>query len=185
MKSCTYTSFDAERLARAAKHIDATDLGGGRWAHYADETSRWYVIDASELEELCDYLDDEDPQISGSAYSHWCNAVDCNEMPEGWEPGDEIPGEEAEEESGLSAADVARWIEDVSFTIPPECRGQIVVVSYGCDEDYIFERRCDQSDRTTSVSVYEHPAEECDFDPWNGAPRKGALVGSVDLGGAP
>lgn len=75
-----------ERLARAAKHIDATDLGADRWAHYADETSRWYVVTADELEELCDYLDDEDPQVSGDAYSHWCAGTSGEEMPEGWEP---------------------------------------------------------------------------------------------------
>jgi hypothetical protein len=77
-----------ERLARAAKHVDATDLGDGLWAHYADETSRWYVVTAEELEELCDYLDDEDEQISGDAYSHWCAGTSAKEMPAGWEPDD-------------------------------------------------------------------------------------------------
>jgi len=76
----------AERLARAAKHIDATDLGDGRWAHYATETGRYYVVSADELAELCDYLDDEDEQISRDAYSHWCAGTSSEEMPEGWEP---------------------------------------------------------------------------------------------------
>ncbi len=79
----------AARLARAAAHIDAVDLGDGDWAHYADETSRWYVVTAEELAELCDYLDDDDPQISGDAYSHWCAGCSGEEMPEGWEPGDD------------------------------------------------------------------------------------------------
>lgn len=77
----------AARLARAAKHIDATDLGNEIWAHYADETGRWYVVTADELEDLCDYLDHDDEQISGDAYSHWCADTEAKEMPAGWEPG--------------------------------------------------------------------------------------------------
>lgn len=77
----------AARLARAAKHIDARELGDDVWAHYADETSRWYVVTADELEELCDYLDDEDEQISKDAYSHWCAGTSAKEMPASWEPG--------------------------------------------------------------------------------------------------
>jgi len=78
------------KLQRAAKHIDATDLGDGQWAHYAAETSCYYVVTADELEELCDYLDDEDPQISRDAYSHWCAGTSAREMPRGWVPGDEV-----------------------------------------------------------------------------------------------
>jgi hypothetical protein len=77
---------NVSRLQRAASHIDATDLGDGRWAHYADETSRWYVVTADELEELCDYLDDEAEQISSDAYSHWCAGSSSEEMPGGWTP---------------------------------------------------------------------------------------------------
>lgn len=81
---------DEERLARAAKHIDATKLDDGRWAHYAEETSRWHVVDDSELAELCDYLDSDDQSVSNDAYSHWCAGTSSEEMPEGWEPGDDI-----------------------------------------------------------------------------------------------
>lgn len=79
--------MDADRLARAAAEVGATDMGDGRWAYYADETSRWYVMPAKELEELCDYLDHDDPQIRNDAYSHWCAGhSEVMEMPRGWEP---------------------------------------------------------------------------------------------------
>jgi hypothetical protein len=80
----------SERVARAAAHVNATELADGDWAYYANETGRWYVVDADDLESLCDYLDDGDEQVSGDAYSHWCAATDAREMPEGWEPGVEI-----------------------------------------------------------------------------------------------
>lgn len=81
--------YHEDRLARAAAHIEAVELADGTWAHYADETSTWYVVDADDLESLCDYLDDEDPSISRDAYSHWCAGTTSEEMPEGWEPGGE------------------------------------------------------------------------------------------------
>lgn len=81
--------MDRTRIDRAAQHIEATDLGGGRWAHYATETSTWWVVSTAELESLCDYLDDEDEQVSGDAYSHWCAGTVAEEMPSGWTP-DEV-----------------------------------------------------------------------------------------------
>lgn len=77
----------ATNIERAADHIDATELPDGRWAHYANETSRWHIVTAAELAELCEYLDHTDPQISGDAYSHWCAGTSSEEMPKGWEPG--------------------------------------------------------------------------------------------------
>jgi phage pi2 protein 07 len=69
-------------LLRAAEHVDAVDLGDGRWAHYATETSSWWVVSAAELEELCEFLDSDvkDP------YSHWCAGTTAEEMPHGWSP---------------------------------------------------------------------------------------------------
>jgi len=78
------------KLQRAAKHIGAVSVGRGQWAHYADETRRYYVVTGHELRELCDYLDDPDPQISRDAYSHWCSSTSALEMAGGWEPGDAI-----------------------------------------------------------------------------------------------
>ncbi len=81
---------DEDDVERAAQHIGATELSDGRWAHYADETSRWYIVTASELAELCEYLDSDDKAVSGDAYSHWCAGTSAEEMPEGWAPGDEV-----------------------------------------------------------------------------------------------
>lgn len=73
-------------LERAAEYVDATELSDGRWAYFAEETNSWWVLEANELEDLCDYLDDEDPEISNDAYSHWCSGGYGKEMPQGWEP---------------------------------------------------------------------------------------------------
>ena len=78
------------RLERAAALLAATDLGGDQWAYYAHEMGRYYVVDASDLESLCDYLDDEDPSISRDAYSHWCRCTPATFQPEGWEPGEAV-----------------------------------------------------------------------------------------------
>ena len=79
-------STKSKTITRAAKHIDATELSDGRWAHYDDAATAWFVVTADELAELCDYLDDEDEQISKDAYSHWCAGTLAEEMPEGWTP---------------------------------------------------------------------------------------------------
>jgi hypothetical protein len=73
-------------LARAAKELDAVEVSLGAWAHYDDGMRRWYRVTAEELAELCDYLDDENAQVSSDAYSHWCAGTMAEEMPEGWEP---------------------------------------------------------------------------------------------------
>lgn len=163
------TESEEERVKRAAAKLDATELADGRWAHRDDAMGRWYVVSASDLSELCDYLDDEDEQISRDAYSHWCAGTSAQEMPKDWTP---------EFDDNVRTA-----IEDVKFTTPPVNQGQIVTVSYGCDADYIYERAYDASDRSESVTVYEHPEdmEEGEFQPWNGEPRLGEKVGSVEL----
>ena len=84
-----------ETRARAAAHISASLLAGGTYAHFDDAMSRYYVVTADELDELCDYLDDADPAISGDAYSHWCAGTAAKEMPVGWAPG--AGSDEAEE----------------------------------------------------------------------------------------
>lgn len=73
-------------IKRAAEHIDATELEDGNWAHYATETSTWWVVTPEELADLCAYLDNEDEEVSSDAYSHWCSSGPGKEMPEGWEP---------------------------------------------------------------------------------------------------
>lgn len=76
-----------ERLQRASDRINATDLGDGMWAYWADEVDRYCVVDADDLEELCDYLDADDEQVRDDAFSHWCAGTLADEMPRGWEPG--------------------------------------------------------------------------------------------------
>jgi hypothetical protein len=73
-------------VTRAAKHIDATELSDGRWAHYDDAAAAWFVVAADDLADLCDYLDDSDPVIASDAYSHWCAGTSAAEMPSGWSP---------------------------------------------------------------------------------------------------
>jgi phage pi2 protein 07 len=75
-----------ERLTRAADHLGAVELDDGDYAYYADETGSYWVVDAYELADLCDYLDDEDPSIADDAYSHWCAGTSGREMRKGWEP---------------------------------------------------------------------------------------------------
>lgn len=72
--------------ARAAGYLDATQISPRKWAHYANETGRWYVVSSAELAELCDYLDHPDEQIRRDAYSHWCAGTSAREMPRGWAP---------------------------------------------------------------------------------------------------
>lgn len=74
------------RLTRAAVHLDAVAIGDDEWAHYDDGTQRWHVVDSSDLESLCDYLDSADHAISSDAYSSWCAATISEQMPRGWQP---------------------------------------------------------------------------------------------------
>lgn len=74
-------------INRAAKHIGATELDDGRWAHYANETGSWWTVEADDLAKLCDYLDSDDESIASDAYSHWCAAGHGEEMVDSWEPG--------------------------------------------------------------------------------------------------
>lgn len=78
------------RIERAAEHVAAVEIDGGKWAYYAPETQRWYKLSYDALEALCDYLDSGDEQIRIDAYSHWRNATPSREMPEGWEPGERV-----------------------------------------------------------------------------------------------
>lgn len=78
--------MEKTNLERAAEYVSATQLEDGNWAYFADETSSWWAVSSEELEDLCDYLDDEDPEVSRDAYSHWCSGGPGKEMPEEWQP---------------------------------------------------------------------------------------------------
>ena len=84
------TNRSEKLIRRAAEHIDATHIGDGYYAYYADETSSYWVVDEEDLPTLCGYLDDPDEDIRRDAYSHWCARTTGREMPDGWTPGDYV-----------------------------------------------------------------------------------------------
>lgn len=97
-------------VQRAAKHIGATELDGDRWAHYAQETRTWWVVTTDELAKLCEYLDNDDEEISRDAYSHWCAGVAGKEMPRGWSPeGDYVIVETMPEQHRASHEAAGNW----------------------------------------------------------------------------
>lgn len=60
-------------------------------------------------------------------------------------------------------------------------QGQIVEISYGRTEHYIFERRQDHSDQTTIIEAYKTPVDDDadNWGPWNSVPKLGDRVGVV------
>lgn len=75
-----------------------------------------------------------------------------------------------------------RQVKGVEFSTPPECGGQTVIYSYGCSYDFVYEQRYDRSDRTVKITAYKHSAAQLKkgvFDPWNGTPHLGRLVGVI------
>jgi len=74
-------------VQRAADYLSAAQLPDGRWAYFALETGRWYVMGDDDMARLVRYLDHEDPDVRRAAYSIWCTATPtAAEMPEGWAP---------------------------------------------------------------------------------------------------
>lgn len=122
-------------IKRAASHIDATDLGNGRWAHYADETSRWWIVTEDELAELCEYLDSDDEQIAADAYSHWCAGTDAVEMPSGWSPGSARFGFEARTDGQWSAYAAGTQGDSNYFDSREEAEAELprLAASLDCD----------------------------------------------------
>lgn len=76
------------------------------------------------------------------------------------------------------------YAESRSFHVPPKNQGQIVIHSYGCSTDYIYEHVLDQSDRTVTIRAYAHPAADEPWEPWNGEPSLGRVVGTIYSGPA-
>ena len=75
-----------------------------------------------------------------------------------------------------------RQMKGVEFLTPPECGGQIVIYSYGCSPDFIFEQRYDRSDLSVKITAYRHSVKNREWDPWNGAPALGRYVGVIRNG---
>lgn len=76
----------SKTVRQAVALLAATQLAASTWAHFASETSRWYVVSAAELADLGEYLDHPDESIRDDAYSHWCAGTPGTEMPAGWSP---------------------------------------------------------------------------------------------------
>lgn len=72
------------------------------------------------------------------------------------------------------------WVD--RFVTPPQNRGQICEVSFGCTAEFIFERVHDRSCHSVDVTAFRHPAREVCFDPWNGEPEVGRRVGRIYSG---
>ncbi len=75
----TTTTTTTRKLAEAVTALDATQISPLRYAHYANETGRWYVVSRAALLAWHDYPEQD-------RYSHWCAGETCKEMPEGWTP---------------------------------------------------------------------------------------------------
>ena len=65
-----------EKITEACDKINASTANDGNgYVYHAEETDEWYRITEDELVELSDLMHDTDPEIAGSAYSHWCNST--------------------------------------------------------------------------------------------------------------
>jgi hypothetical protein len=58
--------------------------------------------------------------------------------------------------------------DDLDWHMLPRDDGQIVEVTYACDEYYLYCRTYDRSDRTTSYQRAEWGQDDIRFEPWNG-----------------
>jgi len=57
-------------------NVTFTRLGRGRgWAYYAEETREWYRVSRDDLQYAVTLARDNDPQITGDIYSHWCSGT--------------------------------------------------------------------------------------------------------------
>lgn len=101
-------------LDRAIKLLDAHRLPDGRYAYYADETGRYYVATAEQVEALCRYVAADESTAANDAYSHWCagEGSGAEEMPRGWTPTGGL--RESLENPHPESADGSVWNTDAS-----------------------------------------------------------------------
>jgi len=135
------------RVARAAEYIDAVDLGDGGWAYRAEETGSWWVITAEELEELCDYIDSDDPMIAGDAYSHWCAGCGGEEQPSWWAPDTQTVEDAAREaiESATFAGEGTERVTTRSYQRELAEAMAVILRERGMDAAWVPD--CDDSSR--------------------------------------
>lgn len=78
---------DTRALDIGIEKLGAVRLHDGEYAYYDDGMGQYYIVDASDIESyVADYIESDDEQISGDAYSHWCAGTTAKEMPKGWTP---------------------------------------------------------------------------------------------------
>jgi hypothetical protein len=87
------TNTDA--LQRAIAYLRVKEVAPQRWAYYASETQRYYIVSEDALAQLPGYLDREqaardrqDGHIGAGegGYSEWCADTQQTEMPVWWTP---------------------------------------------------------------------------------------------------
>jgi hypothetical protein len=81
-------TMNTANLDRAIKLLGARRLPDGRFAYYADEADRYYLVTAEQAAALCRYVDDDAAVADNGAYSLWCanEGAVAEEMPAGWTP---------------------------------------------------------------------------------------------------
>jgi len=69
------------------------------------------------------------------------------------------------------------------FITPPECQGQMIVISYAIDADaeVIIECTCDRSTGSVSYVAYSYPDDLGSWAPQNGAPELGECRGECRI----
>jgi hypothetical protein len=78
--------MDTTLIDLAIRHLDAALCSRGGYAYYDDATQAWWASSAEDLERLGAALRAGTPD----AYSVWCSNTSAEELPRGWEPGDEV-----------------------------------------------------------------------------------------------
>lgn len=61
-------------------------------------------------------------------------------------------------------------LEDLNYTVPPSCQGQIVEVAYASTPEGIIQRITDRSDQSVSYYGVDWDEVEGNFEPWNREP---------------
>lgn len=66
---------------RASAEVGAHEIPGGeKWIYCAAETGSWWVVTTQELETLCDFINDPDPEQRPAAYGRWCGNTSAIEI---------------------------------------------------------------------------------------------------------
>jgi hypothetical protein len=67
-------------MKKAIELLQAKKISKLRYAYYADECCRYYVVSTKGLKKLEELINSGEKD----AYSHWCSGEYGKEMPKGW-----------------------------------------------------------------------------------------------------